>query len=370
MDWLIDLPIYWLIDWLIHLLIDRSIDWFIHSFIYCLIDGLIDWLIGYFFIIFILFTGFYIRDGVNIKVTPVGLDKIPGIFISRLVAGGLAESTGLISVNDEIIEVNGIEVLGKTLDQVTDMMIANSSNLIITVKPANQRLANSPPSASGAVHDGKSASSTSKPNARHANQQRMSKISVGSGTSSTGHADDDEIDEVLDLTGEFSVQGNHSGSSAGSDRTSSSTSSSAASTSVLRPKERNRIVTNAHHMKTSPLNGSGKIDQLFTLWMLFFSKNHLIGFFLSFTRQQPGFFFIFLGCLFVNLIILDLCTSAAGHFLGGFNFFCKLYSSARLLFLNCLNQSINQSIRKSLSGMYDNPINQSIDQKRLIRYAQ
>jgi partitioning defective protein 6 len=53
--------------------------------------------------------------------------------------GGLAESTGLLSVNDEVIEVNGIEVAGKTLDQVTDMMIANSSNLIITVKPANQR---------------------------------------------------------------------------------------------------------------------------------------------------------------------------------------------------------------------------------------
>lgn len=28
---------------------------------------------------------------------------------------------------------------GKTLDQVTDMMVANAQNLIITVKPANQR---------------------------------------------------------------------------------------------------------------------------------------------------------------------------------------------------------------------------------------
>ena len=34
--------------------------------------------------------------------------------------------------------MNGIEVVGKTLDQVTDMMVANSSNLIITVKPVNQ----------------------------------------------------------------------------------------------------------------------------------------------------------------------------------------------------------------------------------------
>ena len=80
--------------------------------------------------------GFYIRDGTSVRVTPYGLEKVPGIFISRLVPGGLAEGTGLLSVNDEIIEVNGIETLGKTLDQVTDMMVANSQNLIITVKPS------------------------------------------------------------------------------------------------------------------------------------------------------------------------------------------------------------------------------------------
>ncbi|CAN9515926.1 unnamed protein product [Ophioblennius macclurei] len=83
--------------------------------------------------------GFYIRDGASVRVTPQGLEKVPGIFISRMVPGGLAESTGLLAVNDEVLEVNGIEVAGKSLDQVTDMMIANSHNLIITVKPANQR---------------------------------------------------------------------------------------------------------------------------------------------------------------------------------------------------------------------------------------
>lgn len=83
--------------------------------------------------------GFYIRDGSSVRVTPQGLEKFPGIFISRMVPGGLAESTGLLAVNDEVLEVNGIEVAGKSLDQVTDMMIANSHNLIITVKPANQR---------------------------------------------------------------------------------------------------------------------------------------------------------------------------------------------------------------------------------------
>lgn len=83
--------------------------------------------------------GFYIKDGRSLRVTPTGVEQVPGVFISRLMPGGLAESTGLLSVSDEVIEVNGIEVAGKTLDQVTDMMVANSSNLIITVKPSNQR---------------------------------------------------------------------------------------------------------------------------------------------------------------------------------------------------------------------------------------
>ena len=92
--------------------------------------------------------GFYIRDGTSVRVTPYGLEKVPGIFISRLVPGGLAESTGLLAVNDEILEVNAIEVYGKTLDQVTDMMVANSQNLIITVKPVSQPPATPRPSMS------------------------------------------------------------------------------------------------------------------------------------------------------------------------------------------------------------------------------
>lgn len=82
--------------------------------------------------------GFYIRDGTSVRVTAEGLEKVPGIFVSRLVPGGLAESTGLLSVNDEVLEVNGIEVSGKSLDQVTEMMVANSQNLIVTVKPVHQ----------------------------------------------------------------------------------------------------------------------------------------------------------------------------------------------------------------------------------------
>nr|CAD7594348.1 unnamed protein product [Timema genevievae] len=130
--------------------------------------------------------GFYIRDGTSVRVTPAGLEKVPGIFISRLVPGGLAESTGLLAVNDEVLEVNGIEVVGKTLDQVTDMMVANSSNLIITVKPANQRTLTLP---------------------RRGSFSRNSQLSSGSHQSTqsaaTTGSDDDRYDqdEIVDLTG-------------------------------------------------------------------------------------------------------------------------------------------------------------------------
>lgn len=80
--------------------------------------------------------GFYIRDSVRLHVNGEKAEKVPGISIHYLVPGGLAEMTGLLAVDDEIIEVNGIEVMGKSLDQVTDMMVANSANLVITVRPA------------------------------------------------------------------------------------------------------------------------------------------------------------------------------------------------------------------------------------------
>lgn len=54
--------------------------------------------------------GFYIRTQPAIKITPQGPVKTEGIFISRLLEGGLAESTGLLSVGDEIVEVCGIAV--------------------------------------------------------------------------------------------------------------------------------------------------------------------------------------------------------------------------------------------------------------------
>ncbi|KAL0962211.1 hypothetical protein UPYG_G00337150 [Umbra pygmaea] len=141
--------------------------------------------------------GFYIRDGTSVRVTPHGLEKVPGIFISRMVPGGLAESTGLLAVNDEVLEVNGIEVTGKTLDQVTDMMIANSHNLIVTVKPVNQRnnvvRASRISGSSGQSSD--SGGSTGYPS-----------LSVATATSAHGYPDELESDEESDIVIESSLK--------------------------------------------------------------------------------------------------------------------------------------------------------------------
>lgn len=145
--------------------------------------------------------GFYIRDGTSVRVTPHGLEKVPGIFISRLVPGGLAESTGLLAVNDEVLEVNGIEVSGKSLDQVTDMMIANSHNLIVTVKPVNQRnnVVRSSRISGSSGQSSDSSGSTGYPSLSVAS---MGVISSGA----HGYQDDLESDEDTDIVIESSLK--------------------------------------------------------------------------------------------------------------------------------------------------------------------
>ena len=138
--------------------------------------------------------GFYIRDGTSMKLTDQGAQKVPSIFISRLVPGGLAESTGLLAVNDEVMEVNGIEVAGKTLDQVTDMMVANSSNLIITVKPVNQKNNLRPRGGMG----GQSQKSMTS---------LQSSLTTGSDEIKEIDEDEDEIKEHLDQVANMDISG-------------------------------------------------------------------------------------------------------------------------------------------------------------------
>lgn len=161
--------------------------------------------------------GFYIRDGTSVRVTPQGLEKVPGIFISRLLPGGLAEGTGLLAVNDEVLEVNGIEVLGKTLDQVTDMMVANSSNLIIKIRPATQRSLPLPP-VSGITN-----------NAFRSSQDSGS---PGSRNSHSDESEDDE-DEIKD----------HLASVSNINTTSTSTTTSSSTTAMANNNSTNPFIS-------------------------------------------------------------------------------------------------------------------------------
>lgn len=129
----------------------------------------------------------------------------PPICFYRLVPGGLAESTGLLAVNDEVLEVNGIEVAGKSLDQVTDMMVANSSNLIITVKPANQRTLMARRGSFSRNSNMSHGSLLSK-----SSTQSGGTNGGGGGGGSDGDHDHDE-DEIRDLTNAVAAQ-HHSGS--------------------------------------------------------------------------------------------------------------------------------------------------------------
>ena len=82
--------------------------------------------------------GLRIATGVR---DPYSLQHVARMYICELQAGGLAESSGLFAVNDEILEVNGIKVAEKSLDNVLDILdiisdalFDNGTNLFITLQ--------------------------------------------------------------------------------------------------------------------------------------------------------------------------------------------------------------------------------------------
>lgn len=70
--------------------------------------------------------GFYIREG-------DGYERVDGIFVSRLMLGGLVEDSGIIRVCDEILYVNNVDVSYKSLDDVY-MIMQIPTRLLITMK--------------------------------------------------------------------------------------------------------------------------------------------------------------------------------------------------------------------------------------------
>jgi len=45
------------------------------------------------------------------------------VIIGRIVKGGVAERSGLLHEGDEILEINGVEIRGKNINEVCDLMV-------------------------------------------------------------------------------------------------------------------------------------------------------------------------------------------------------------------------------------------------------
>ncbi|GIY90530.1 MAGUK p55 subfamily member 5 [Caerostris darwini] len=57
------------------------------------------------------------------------------VIVGRIVKGGIAEKSGLLHEGDEILEVNGLELRGKTVNDVCDIMASMSGTLTFLIVP-------------------------------------------------------------------------------------------------------------------------------------------------------------------------------------------------------------------------------------------
>lgn len=58
------------------------------------------------------------------------------VIIGRVVRGGAADKSGLLHEGDEVLEVNGIEMRGKSVNEVCDLLSAMTGTLTFLIVPA------------------------------------------------------------------------------------------------------------------------------------------------------------------------------------------------------------------------------------------
>lgn len=61
------------------------------------------------------------------------------VIIGRVVRGGAAEKSGLLHEGDEVLEVNGTEMRGKSVNDVCDLLSTMSGTLTFLVVPGHSR---------------------------------------------------------------------------------------------------------------------------------------------------------------------------------------------------------------------------------------
>ncbi|KAJ3613802.1 hypothetical protein NHX12_020048 [Muraenolepis orangiensis] len=65
-------------------------------------------------------------------------NDMDSVVISRVVRGGAAERSGLLSVGDEILEINGVEIRGKDVNQVFDILADMHGVLTFVLIPSTE----------------------------------------------------------------------------------------------------------------------------------------------------------------------------------------------------------------------------------------
>ncbi|XP_030299709.1 protein PALS1 isoform X1 [Sparus aurata] len=77
-------------------------------------------------------------------------NEMDSVVISRIVRGGAAERSGLLSEGDEILEINGIEMRGKDVNQVFDILADMHGILTFVLIPSTQ--SKPPPIKENVIH--------------------------------------------------------------------------------------------------------------------------------------------------------------------------------------------------------------------------
>lgn len=74
--------------------------------------------------------GFPVNQGATVR------NDGESVVVGRIVRGGVAERSGLLHEGDEILEVNGIEVRGKSINDVCDLVGSMTGTITFLIVPA------------------------------------------------------------------------------------------------------------------------------------------------------------------------------------------------------------------------------------------
>ena len=78
-------------------------------------------------------------------------DKV-AVLVARIIRGGMAEASGLLHEGDELLEVNEIELRGKDVNEVCDILANLQGTLTFLVVPTRHHMSVSPPRENGTRH--------------------------------------------------------------------------------------------------------------------------------------------------------------------------------------------------------------------------